>query len=90
MMLYFNEYIQNRWFYHENSLTFAKRPGTCKVIQYYITGLFKNEMYGVYFVTYNTDPFPKPVCCGFAVAAIFYHGGHQLPRNPRSVFGCPL
>ncbi len=20
MMLYFNEYIQNRWFYHENSL----------------------------------------------------------------------
>ncbi len=23
MMLYFNEYIQNRWFYHENSLTFA-------------------------------------------------------------------
>ncbi len=23
MMLYFNEYIQNWWFYHENSLTFT-------------------------------------------------------------------
>ncbi len=45
MMLYFNEYIQNRWFYHETSLAFANKT---KVVEDYSRDVYRIESIVLY------------------------------------------